>query len=145
MGYKSGTELIFLSDERSITRRRVWVARIIVFMIWLTPASTGQISIPYAIGRFIGLLVIYWLALRLLSRSTDDIEYEETLDADSKLIDVLNNEEIATRRQLVQAALSKSDYDDKDKCWSELVKPFLEEHENVKQLDDSGRRWQFES
>jgi hypothetical protein len=145
MTYKQGEDLIFLSGPRSITRTRIWIIRLVLFFAWLSPtASSGEISIAYAVGRLFGFILVYWVALRIFSTKTETIQQDESMNPDTLIIDTLREEDVATRRQLVGAALPNSEYDDRDECWNELVKPYLEDHADVRRLDNSGRRWKLD-
>lgn len=69
----SGEDLRLLNNERTITNYRLWSARVVAFIFFISPytseagetsTSAGQYSI---IGVVIGASLVYWLILYLLS------------------------------------------------------------------------------
>jgi hypothetical protein len=138
MAHRDGSDLLLLDSDRSITRARLWGARVVVFLVWVTPTATRPVSLASGLGTVAGMVVIYWAALRVLSgvRETDD-----DADPTTKLSAVLAENDVATRRELIDAAMAAADHEDRDECWDELVQPFLKAQTSVQQMDSSGRRW----
>lgn len=76
-GYVSGEDLFLLADGREITRPRRWAAAAAYVLAALAALASdperGLLTDPaYSAGLLFGMLVVYWLAMRLLSRERDD-------------------------------------------------------------------------
>lgn len=64
-------------------------------------------------------------------------------DAGDAILSLLEDTQIATQREFQRQVYpdSRSGYDSKDEWWEGFARPFLEDHDAVKQLDGTARRW----
>lgn len=72
--YVSGEALVFLSDGRRITPLRKWIARVIyvggaLLTLGQSTASSGP---AYVFGVLVGALILYWMALYILSEPSEE-------------------------------------------------------------------------
>lgn len=69
-----GKRLILLSDERAISKARLWGARLVsvaAVVSSLTQPTAETFGVPYLAGLVIGACGLYWLLLRVLATPLD--------------------------------------------------------------------------
>lgn len=80
-GTKAADELRFLNGDREIATSNLWAVRVLVVFLFfgmLQSVAAGRTG-AFLIGAMIGLTVIYWGGLHLLSDSNDTPEVGQTL------------------------------------------------------------------
>lgn len=155
-GYKRGSKVLLLPNDRVITLPRLWIFRGLIALMLLSGQYSDQpiinIHMPIrSAGSIFGLTIVYWIGLRLLSTNQAAIEESESNETTndssdlSPLIDSLHEDRVTTKREIMKEVFEAGEYDDSEEWWEESAKPRLQSHPDVEQLDNSERRWQYHS